>query len=194
MPPGSHGGTPVSVPVVPGAVVPVLPSLAEAPCVVSPELASTVVVSTVVALAPVVVLPAVPVVVVLPELVACESLFEPPLPVDCDADSLADPPSVGAVVVGLEAVAPVASDPPPVEPALALADSPALPPQADRTHQAVTFTTFIILGIIDPPLSPSDVRARRNERCADARCADAPMRDAPMRDATPTVDCTGTHT
>ena len=23
---------------------------------------------------------------------------------------------------------------------------------------------------------------------------DAPMRDAPMRDATPTVDCTGTHT
>jgi hypothetical protein len=108
---------PVSVPVVPTwAVVPdpVLPSLADAPCVVSPEL-----LSTAVALSPVVVLPPVNVDVALAEpLLASLSV------VACDADSLADPPSVGAVVVAWEVVmvapvASVASGPRLVEPALA---------------------------------------------------------------------------
>jgi len=114
---------------------PVLPALAEAPCVVSPEL-----LSPEVALSPVVVLPPVTVEVALAEFVACDSLLE----------SLADPPSVGAVVVAVEVimVAPVASGPRLVEPALALAESPALSPQADRTHQAVIVTILRLLGIV----------------------------------------------
>jgi hypothetical protein len=141
------------VPVVPTwAVVPdpVLPSLADAPCVVSPEL-----LSTAVALSPVVVLPPVNVDVALAEpLLASLSV------VACDADSLADPPSVGAVVVAWEVVmvapvASVASGPRLVEPALA--EPPPLSPQADRTHQAVIVTTFRLLGIAIPSLSPPPI-------------------------------------
>src|SRR5688572_17846717 len=114
---GMHGGSPVSlsepvsVPVLvvpPGGVVvldSVLLALAETPIVVSPELASTVVVPS-----PDVVLPLLTVDVALVELVGGSTVVSGST-VDCDAESVADPPSVGVVVLDVVAVAPLVSGP-----------------------------------------------------------------------------------